>query len=466
MIFRLLFAVFLLFLTNLQASADSLPDSLTSDRLPVGADVALLVKNARTGETVYQHRAGTQQQPASVQKLITALAAGLYLDRDYRFETRLETAGDDVIINFSGDPTFTHSDLRRLIDRLSREKSVIEGDLYLNGSAFDHGERAIGLPWDIMGVCYSAPSSSISMNGNCLYGKLHSPSNSPLIDLQATASDEVDIHAGKIDVREGLEHLEIDCELKLHANELNQYRVDGCVGSHELPVNFHLAIQNPTLYVSQIVQQELARAGIELKGELRRHDGKRGEALTVHQSEPLPQLLEEMLQDSDNLIADNIFKTLGRLFYDLPGSYENGEAAVKAILEKQAGIDLETAILHDGSGLSRNNRVTAEQIMAVVEAIHQRPELGLMQTLPVSGESGTLAWRGSMIQIPLKGQIRAKTGSLYGVRNLAGQITARSGQDLLFVQLVTHHHADDKKTARSRLRQFEKHLYLDLYNRH
>lgn len=466
MIIRLTFAFFIILFAALQANADSLTSSLTSDRLPAGADVALLVKNASTGETLYQHRADTQQQPASVQKLLTALAAGLYLDNDYRFETRVETAGDDVIINFSGDPTFTHSDLRSLIDRLSREQSVIKGNLYINGGAFDQGERAIGLPWDIMGVCYSAPSSAISMGGNCLYGKLSAQSGTSSTDLQASAPSEIDISVGAVNVRQGLEYLEVDCDLKLHANELNQYRLDGCVGAHELPVNFHLAVQNTTLFVSQVIKQELDRAGIELKGELRRDDSKHGETFTVHRSERLHQLIEEMLQDSDNLIADNLFKTLGRLFYQLPGSYENGEAAVKAILKEEAGIDLETAILHDGSGLSRNNRVTAEQIMAVVEAIYQRPELGLMQNLPVSGESGTLAWRGSMIQIPLKGQIRAKTGSLYGVRNLAGQITARSGADLLFVQLVTHHHADDKKTARSRLRQFEKHLYLDLYNQH
>lgn len=464
MISRLIFAFFIILFTSLKASADSLPSSLTSERLPAGADVALLVKNASTGETLYQHRADTQQQPASVQKLITALAAGLYLDNDYRFETRVETNGDDVIINFSGDPTFTHSDLRRLIDRLSREHPVINGNLYINGSAFDKSERAIGLPWDIMGVCYSAPSSAISMGGNCLYGKLSAGSTAT--DLQASAPEEVDINVGAVNVRQGLEYLEVDCDLKLHANDLNQYRLDGCVGAHELPVNFHLAVQNTTLFVSQVIKQELDRADIELKGELRRDDSKTGETFTLHRSERLPQLIEDMLQDSDNLIADNLFKTIGRLFYQLPGSYENGEAAVKAILKDKAGIDLETAILHDGSGLSRNNRVTAEQIMAVVEAIYQRPELGLMQDLPVSGESGTLAWRGSMIQIPLKGQIRAKTGSLYGVRNLAGQITARSGKDLLFVQLVTHHHADDKKTARSRLRLFEKHLYLDLYNQH
>lgn len=462
---RLTFAFLILF-ASFWAHAEPLPSPLSSDYIPVGADVALIVKNAQTGELLYQHRADTQQQPASVQKLITALAAGLYLDNDYRFETRLETDGDDVIINFSGDPTFTHSDLRRLIDKLSRERQVINGNFYLNGGVFDQSERAIGLPWDIMGVCYSAPSSSISMNGNCLYGKLHSPSGEPLIDLQATANDEIDIRPGNVNIREGLEHLEIDCDLKLHANELNQYRLDGCVGAHELPVNFHLAIQNPTLYVSQIVKEELDRAGIKLKGELRRHDGKRGEPLATNRSARLHKLIEEMLQDSDNLIADNILKTLGRLYYQLPGSYENGEAAVKAILKDEAGIDLETAILHDGSGLSRNNRVTAKQMLAVVEAIYQRPELGLMQHLPVSGESGTLAWRSSMIQIPLKGQIRAKTGSLYGVRNLAGQITARSGQDLLFVQLVTHHHADNKKTSRNRLRLFEKHLYLDLFNRH
>ena len=98
-----------------------------------------------------------------------------------------------------------------------------------------------------------------------------------------------------------------------------------------------------------------------------------------------------MLKKSDNLIADNLTKTLGAKFFIQPGSFANGTKAIKQILFTQTGIDIEHTPLADGSGLSRNNRFTSQNMAAVLRYIWQHEsELGLIALMPTSGTNGTL----------------------------------------------------------------------------
>lgn len=448
--------------TTLAAETFSHP-ALPDKRLPQGADLALLVVDADSGETVYSQRASQLQQPASLQKLVTALAAKLFLDDDYRFLTTVEESGEDIVFRFTGDPTFTRSHLRLLVEQLKHKHPVIEGNLYLNGGAFDGFDRAVGLPWDIMGVCYSAPSSSITLDGNCVYGKLDAIGENVANGLKASASSLIDISAGNITLRQGAAQ-PYDCELKLNARDDNQFHIGGCVESHRLPYNFHLAIQNMSMYTAKVLKEELDRAGIALMGQIVRHDSAGGTIIARHRSGPVSEMIDRMVKRSDNLIADNLLKTIGRLYYNQPGSFENGAGAIKAILKAEAGIDLSRAVINDGSGLSRNNRMSPEQIMEVVRYIFRHDVSGLIETLPVSGESGTLRYRASMNQPPLKGHIAAKTGSLYGTYNLAGRLQTRAGRSLLFVQIVSNYIPLEKRDGRRPVLLFEKTLYESLFN--
>lgn len=438
--------------------------ALNGHRLPNGTDVALIVVDAASDAVLYSSHADQVRQPASTQKLVTALAAAIYL-KDYRYETRVERHHQDIIFNFSGDPTLTRSHLRFLVERLKTHQDTIEGNIYLNGGVFDTFERATGVPWDIMGVCYSAPSSALTLNGNCVYGRLEATSEAPITDVRASAPSQINIQAGDISIRQGLEYLSVDCRLKLIADNHNNYTVGGCLESHRLPVNFHLAIQNPTVFTATILEEELQRAGIQLNGQIIRKDQVSGnEVLAVHRSAPMMQLIDAMVKDSDNLIADNVLKTIGRLYYDKPGSFENGAAAIKAILRSEAGIALDSAIIVDGSGLSRNNRMAASQLIQVVQYIFNNPDLGLVSTMPVSGRSGTLRGRPSVSHELLVDRIAAKTGAIYGTYNLAGRIQARSGRHLYFVQIISNYHPQDDRNRRQPLRAFERSLYESLYN--
>ncbi|GAL06018.1 D-alanyl-D-alanine carboxypeptidase [Photobacterium aphoticum] len=227
-------------------------------------------------------------------------------------------------------------------------------------------------------------------------------------------------------------------------------------------------MQDTETYIADTLQLELKRLGMRLNGKIRRDDSATGKVIARHRSATLDELLTTMVQDSDNLIADNLAKTLGGRYFQQPGNFSNGTAAIKAILKDKAQIDLSNAVLADGSGLSRNNRLTAQQMHQVLAYIYQHDNtLGLMKTLPTSGKTGTLRYRQSLRQPPLAGRIEAKSGSLYGTYNLAGFVKTQSGKTLLVVQMVTNYLPEpvdpDAPRVTPPIQAFETTLYEDLY---
>lgn len=440
--------------------------------LPDSHDTALLVAEANSGKVVYAQRESQYQPPASTQKMVTALAAQLYLGKDFRFTTQLEQHGDDIVLRFSGDPSFSRKQLTEMLGKLKGHSgATIQGNLLLNGSQFSGYEQAPGWPWDILGVCYSAPSSSLSLEHNCVQGALYSnrqvgektrvniPSHQP---LTVTTSALVTTKE-----KQKASH----CDLELIDKGSNHYHLSGCLVKRDKPLPLNFAVQDTEAYISQVLKAELKRLGIKLKGQIKRDDkatDTKGKVIATHRSAPLNELLDHMVKDSDNLYADNIAKTIGAKYFKQPGSFANGSKAIKAILKDKANIDLERAIIVDGSGLSRNNRMTASQMMEVITYIYRHDnELDLLATLPVSGQSGTLRYRQSIRQQPLKGKIRAKSGSLYGTYNLAGVIQTQSGKTLLFVQMVSNYFPAERDESLPAIappiETFERTLYQGLY---
>ncbi|PSW08837.1 serine-type D-Ala-D-Ala carboxypeptidase [Photobacterium rosenbergii] len=440
--------------------------------LPYGHDTALIIADAKTGNTLFSQREAQYQPPASTQKMVTALAAQLYLGKDFRFITQLEQQNNNVILRFSGDPSLSRQQLSALLGKLKAHSgSTIKGDLLLNGSQFSGYEQAPGWPWDILGVCYSAPSSSLSLEHNCVQGALYSNRNvgdTTRVNIPSHQPLKVTTDA-LVTTKERLKANHCDLELTDKGN--NHYHLSGCLVKRDKPLPLNFAVQDTEAYISKVISAELKRLGIKLEGDIKRDDNAKGKVIASHRSAPLNELLDTMVKDSDNLYADNIAKTIGAKYFKQPGSFANASKAIKAILKEKANIDLERAIIIDGSGLSRNNRMTASQMMEVITYIYNHDDtLNLLATMPVSGQSGTLRYRQSIRHKPLQGRIHAKSGSLYGTYNLAGVINTQSGKTLLFVQMVSNYfppERDDSLPAIAPpIETFERALYRGLYQQY
>lgn len=449
-------------------------ERLSADLLPPNSHSHLLIRDLNTPPPAHSAHSDLFP-PASTLKLVTALAAKLELGDTFRYQTTLSQIGNDRVVTFSGDPTLTTADLAALFT-YAGAPTHLQGDIWLDDSAFNGYEHAVGLPWDILGVCYSAPSSVITLDHNCFPASIYTqddgttrvyvPEQYPVtVTTQTTAISE-------------REKKVTPCDLDLHTDPHNRYQLSGCLVNRAKPLPLNFAITNTRLYAQQRLRSELKRLGITVAGEIKigsptsSHSAKASRSAThlaTHQSAPLPQLLDTMLKKSDNLIADNLTKTLGAHFYLQAGNFINGTAAIKQIIQTQTGIDLQQAQLADGSGLSRNNRFLAQDMAAILRYLYQHDDtLHLIELLPVAGESGTLHYRPSMNQAPIQGQIIAKSGSLYGSYNMAGYGLDKQGKPrTLFVQFVSDYYAQEMDVPKreTALFQFETQFYQRVIQR-
>jgi D-alanyl-D-alanine carboxypeptidase/D-alanyl-D-alanine-endopeptidase (penicillin-binding protein 4) len=150
-------------------------------------------------------------------------------------------------------------------------------------------------------------------------------------------------------------------------------------------------------------------------------------------SPPLSAIVEQMLQESNNVIAENLARQVA-LAAGQPASFSGAAQAVIGTLRR---LGVTTGIhLVDGSGLSSDDAIAPETLVKVIELAMARPRLRpLLAGLPVAGFSGTLSAGESVfsgIGGAALGSVRAKTGNLGTVTSLAGLVDDKNGQTLVF----------------------------------
>ena len=153
-------------------------------------------------------------------------------------------------------------------------------------------------------------------------------------------------------------------------------------------------------------------------------------------SAPLDRTVEQMLMVSDNDAAEVLLRHVA-LAAGRPGSATEGAKAVQVALREMGALTGGTRIL-DGSGLARENRVSAATLVRILRlAAHERVELRALVTgLPVAGVEGSLRVRfGDNASLAGRGVVRGKTGTLREVQTLAGLIRTRDGSVLVYAFL-------------------------------
>ncbi len=163
-----------------------------------------------------------------------------------------------------------------------------------------------------------------------------------------------------------------------------------------------------------------------------------GTRLGVVKSPPVVSLIEQLLANSDNTVAECMARQVA-LAMGQPASFAGGAQAVTDELTK-LGLPLDNAHIVDGSGLSADNKLTPRLLTALLAAAARadKPQLhGLFTGLPVAGYSGTLTDRfRTPAANPADGVVRAKTGTLTGVNSLAGYVTTTGGRLLAFAVMA------------------------------
>lgn len=196
-------------------------------------------------------------------------------------------------------------------------------------------------------------------------------------------------------------------------------------------------VSNPAKQAAELFAERLKKAGISVT------TIKRGETPAVSLglasvlSEPVSGIVEKMLRESDNDVAEILAHLVGKKTVG-EGSFAGGARATKLILD-QNGITTKNLKLFDGSGLSRQNRATSTTVAQVLTEMVRGDKsqwAAIATGLPVAGQTGTLSTRFDTKRTQAgAGVVRAKTGSLTGVSGLAGTVLDKSGRLLVFVMM-------------------------------
>ncbi len=194
---------------------------------------------------------------------------------------------------------------------------------------------------------------------------------------------------------------------------------------------------DPPRTAAEAFARLLQNRGIDVTGPPQPGNGS-GEAIAQVSSPPLSDLVEHMLLVSDNTEADILAHHVGREVLEAP-TFAGGARATLEVLA-DLGIDTEGLVLNDGSGLSRDNRISPRQLVQVLNTAMQTDPGRLWPVytgLPVAGFDGSLAVRfASPAARPGRGAVSGKTGTLTGTSALAGLVSDRDGQLLTYAVMA------------------------------
>jgi PBP4 family serine-type D-alanyl-D-alanine carboxypeptidase len=382
-----------------------------------GLDVNMSIKvtSLNSGEILYALNSQKRLMPASNNKLYTCAAALANLGSDTIFETAIYQQGNNLILKGGGDPDFSLEQLDSLAQIISSQIESVD-TLFVDESLMDTLHYGVGWMWDEGSWWYAAPISALSLNDNCVEfyfypGRLEQPvqvSTNPVtnyiqIDNQSTTvNDTVDFQKFKIE--------------RDWAGHTNKFNISGELMDFSTPDTLIRNIVNPPLFAGTVLKEILAEKGTRIKIVSTGNGSKNAKLLVSHNSYSLLQSALNLMNESDNLTAELLVKTMG-ISKEYPGNWNDGIKTVKTFLADSAGIDTSSIRIADGSGVSRYNLTSANHFIQLLTYMYTSPfKDDFLYVLPMGGFKGTLEDRlestGS--------KIRAKTGGLSGVSCLSG----------------------------------------------
>jgi D-alanyl-D-alanine carboxypeptidase/D-alanyl-D-alanine-endopeptidase (penicillin-binding protein 4) len=358
------------------------------------------VVDPATGTVLWDRNSGQPLTPASTTKLLTVAAALLVLDHGLQLSTKVVQGSQPgvVVLVGGGDPTLNSLPVGH--------SSIYPGSAHLD-DLIAQVKKATGgavtkVQLDVN--AYSGPVTAPGWAGN---------------DAPST-----------------------------YAAPVVPVMLDG--GRTDPTNDYSQRVANPATAVVQKLAQGLA-AQVQ-PGTVTAPPGAK--VLGEVKSAPLTELVNTLLQHSDNTLADAVARQTA-IATGAPPSFAGAAKATMDVLT-QNGFDLTGVTLNDGCGLSTLNKIPAKvlsEVLAVAAApdgkdprtAKLRPMLG---GLPVAGGSGTLSTRYlDVASAKGKGWLRAKTGTLSGVNTLAGVVLDTDGRVLVFALMSSGSLPDPGRAA-------------------
>jgi len=385
----------------------------------------ILVQTLGDRQTLYAQDAERYFIPASNLKLLTTAAVLEVLGDRYTIRTSVyQTNSDNVVLRVvgRGDPSLTDAELDQLAKQIrdrhiTQINQLIADDHYFQGDAINPTWE-----WEDVQSGYGAPVNSLILNENLIGLTLFPQSLGQ--PLRVVWDDPAEGTRWQIDNRSRTVAATAEESVQVGRDlERSQLNVRGQLRVGSKPETAAIAITQPSRYFLQRFKQALRQRGIQVAQSFVATEPTetQGAEIAAVESEPLAKLIAEVNQQSNNLYAESLLRTLGvTQSPQADSSLDAGLEAMKKALF-QLGIDSASYNLVDGSGVSRHNWVTPETLVQTLQGMARSPNSAVYRnSLAVAGRIGSLQNR--FLDTPVAGKFQGKTGFVSGSIALSGYL--------------------------------------------
>ncbi|CAN7491970.1 D-alanyl-D-alanine carboxypeptidase/D-alanyl-D-alanine-endopeptidase [Trinickia sp. LjRoot230] len=425
------------------------------------ASVSVVIERIGSTTPVVALNAAKPMLPASTMKLVTTYSGLAMLGPDYRWATRayadgtIDTAGvlhGDLYIQGTGDPKLVPEELIDLVDKIRKTGITgIDGALVLDKRFFDPSTRDLP-PFDD--------------DANAPYNVGPDPLLYAFKSLSFTLTPANDGTVA-VDVLPPLAQLKIDNTLRAKpgacvgsdaATPSVTPQKDGTVdalfsGDYPLrcgPRTVNLAVLDHTAFFAGGFLALWRQQGGTFAGTV--HEGAvplGARLVATHHGPVLSDIVRDINKFSNNVMARNLFLTIGAVANKPPATPEKSTTAIRHFLDSR-GLAMPELALANGSGLSRDEHISALSLADLLQAANASAVAQVfVASLPVAGVDGTM--RNRLRNDPVLGNAHIKTGTLRDVRAIAGYVAAANGESYVVVSFINDDHAAAARAAHDAL---------------
>ena len=435
-------------------------EQLIKNSLLENANISLLVRNLKTGETVSELNQQKAAVTASTMKVITTATFLEMYGPDFRFETRLEidgriekdsTLNGNLYIRGGGDPTLGSA---KAGDKDFLEKWVaavkkagikkINGGVIADPGLFDQQVINPKWTWEDMGNYYAPGIHGISYLDNTYQLFFNSGKAGKLTE---TIRTEPAIKGLVIDNFVKSANISFD-NAYFYGAPFSYHRfVTGEIPANKSGFVVKGDIPDPALLLAQHFSEKLIASGAVITDTptVKSNISCRKFSIYTHLSAPLSEVITETNIKSNNHYAEYLFKYIATRTQEI-GTFEEAIQNIRAFW-KSKGLPVDELFQADGSGLSPVNAVSARFFVELLTYMQNKSKYAdvFYKSLPVSGESGTL--KSFLDKTSLQGKVHAKSGTIARVKSYVGYIECPD-KTLVFALLINNANGTSREVTK------------------
>lgn len=391
----------------------------------LSGQVACVVADARTGQVLEAVNGDLAMPPASVAKTVTSLYALETLGPSFRFSTRLIATGPvqggqlrgDLVLAGGGDPTLDTDALAGMANALrSAGVTEISGRFLVWGASLPFTRAIAPDQPDYLG--YNPAVSGVNLNYNRVHCEWKRTGADYAFTMDARSNRVVPpVSIARVSVAER----DLPVFTYSDKGEYERWTIArsalGNAGARWLPV------RRPELYAADVLRTLARGQGVNLPAAEITRNLPDGTVLAQRNSDPLPDVLRDMLKFSTNITAEAVGMT-ATARRGLLRDHDGSGPSMTAWLQNRIGAGSERFVDH--SGLGASSRIAPADLVEALRRLGPKQWLRpLLRDFDMRDATGR-ATKNS----PLRPQ--AKTGTLNFTSTLAGYVTAPGGRELVF----------------------------------